>query len=131
MKKLIVCALFISLTGLVACKKNIVDPDRASAFVDQTNVVAHNGYKPTVTKNIALNLMLKSPDGQDLPGVVVNVDNPDTTKEDAAIFSGMTDKNGNLDAVISVPASLKKVIIDPSYLRILHDGKADINNNTI
>lgn len=130
MKKLITSLFIISLAGLVACKKNSSNSDTST--VDNTgSKIAPDGFTFNTAKNITLTLTLKAANGDPLSGVVVSVYNPSNTSADASIFKGVSNSNGILSAQISVPASLTQIVIDPSYLGLLHNAKANINGNAV
>ncbi|WP_121201848.1 LruC domain-containing protein [Mucilaginibacter gracilis] len=129
MKRLIPGLFLISLATLTACKKSSVDSGTDPN--SPTPTTTFSGFNFNTAKNISLNLSLKASNGDALRGVVVSVYDPANTNADAAIFKGVTDASGNLNAVISVPTSFTKLIIDPSYLGLLHYAQATINNNAI
>jgi len=126
MRKLFTYVLFISLTGLISCKKSNSGPAKTNA-----NKIAPDGFNFATSRNISLNLYLQSPKGEALAGVVVNVYRPSTTAPGTAIFTAVTDKNGNISAKISVPTYLSTLIIDPSYVGLLHNATAAINGTSI
>jgi len=124
MRKLFTCVLFISLAGLVSCKKN--SSESAAAKASSANKIAPDGFNYGTARNVSLNLYLQSPKGEALAGVVVNVYRPSSTTPGTAIFTGVTDKNGNITAKISVPTYLNSLVIDPAYVGILRNATADI-----
>ncbi|WP_157544025.1 LruC domain-containing protein [Mucilaginibacter paludis] len=130
MKKLITSLFIISLTGLVACKKNSTNTTD-NTVTPTGNKIAPDGFNFSTAKTVTLNLTLKATNGDPLSGVVVSVYNPANTSADASIFKGVTNSNGILSAQISVPASLTQIIIDPSYLGLLRSAKANINGNAV
>ncbi len=127
MRKLFTYVLFISLAGLISCKKSNSGPAKTT----NANKIAPDGFNFATSRNISLNLYLQSPKGEALAGVVVNVYRPSTTTSGTAIFTAVTDKNGNISAKISVPTYLSTLIIDPSYVGLLHNATAAINGTTI
>lgn len=127
MRKLFTYVLFISLAGLISCKKNSSGPTKTT----NPNKISPDGFNYSTSRNVNLNLYLQSPKGEALAGVVVSVYRPSSTAAGTAIFTGVTDKNGNLNAKISVPTYLSSLVIDPSYLGLLHNATATINANSI
>ncbi|MHB8208787.1 LruC domain-containing protein [Mucilaginibacter sp.] len=126
MRKLFTYVLFISLTGLISCKKSNSSPAKTNP-----NKIAPDGFNFATSHDISLNLYLQSPKGEALAGIVVNVYRPSTTASGTAIFTGVTDKNGNISAKISVPTYLSTVIIDPAYIGLLRNATAAINGTNI
>lgn len=127
MRKLYTSLLMMSIAVAVSCKKNSDGPDSNK----NVKKVAPDGFNYATTKNVSLNLSLKSPKGESLSGVVVSVYRPGSTATENAIFKGVTDKNGNLTAKISVPSYLSTLIIDPAYAGLIRNAQAKINGEAI
>lgn len=130
MKKIITGLFFMSIAGIISCKKNNTAPDNTGGTTTVTKI-APDGFNFATSRTVALNLTLSATNGDPLTGIVVSVYNPANTDPTAAIYKGVTDKNGNLTAQISVSASVTSLIIDPAYLGLIHYAQANINNNTI
>jgi LruC domain-containing protein len=129
MKQLFTYVFLFFVATLVSCKKdnsNNVDPE-----VENLNKVAPDGFNYSTTKNVKLDLTLRANNDQALSGVVVSVYDPSNTATDAAIFKGVTDKNGNLSATVSVAAYLNKLVIDPAYIGLMRNAQVTINNNAV
>lgn len=127
MRKLFTALLFMGSAVIVSCKKNNDGPNSNK----NVKKIAPDGFNYATSRNVALNLSLKSPKGEALSGVVVSVYRPDSVGKKTAIYKGVTDKNGNLSASINVPSRLTTLIIDPAYLGLLHYAEAKINGNAI
>ena len=78
-----------------------------------------------------MNLKLLTSNDVPISGVVVNVYNTSSTAAGTAIFTGVTDKSGTLNAIINVKSSSTQLIVDPNYLGLLSNVKVNINNNSI
>jgi LruC domain-containing protein len=128
MRRLYTGLFLLGLAGLVSCKKSSDNSKKGSQPVVK---IAPDGFNYSTARDVKLNLTLQSPTGQALSGIVVSVYRPDSTAATNAIYKGTTDKNGNLTATISVPASIKSLIIDPAYLGLMHNAHANINANAI
>lgn len=128
MRKLFTALLFVGSAVIVSCKKNSVAPNNATKNVKK---IAPDGFNYATSRNVALSLSLKSPKGEALSGVVVSVYRPDSVGKSTAIYKGVTDKNGNLSAKISVPSRLTSLIIDPAYIGLMHNAQANINGDAI
>lgn len=131
MKKLFTILLFAGTAGIFSCKKSNTSPDTTTTTTVTGTKIAPDGFNFATSRNVSLNLTLKATNGDALSGVVVSVYLPTSTDATASIYKGVTDKNGNLTAQISVAASVNQLIIDPSYLGLLHYATASINNNAI
>jgi len=122
--------IFAALVVFAACKKSAVNPDEGKPG-DNVSKIAPDGFNFTTTKNIAVNLSLKATNGDALRGVVVSFYNPANTAENAAIYKGITDNNGNLVTQVTVPSTLTKIVIDPAYLGVMRYAKANINGSAV
>jgi LruC domain-containing protein len=124
MKKIIlpvVCILFFA-----SCKK-----DNSNKSTSQAKI-APDGFNYATAKMVSVNLSFKAPNNDALSGILVRFYNPaDTTTRASAIYTAVTDKNGDLKASISVPSSLNNLLIDPQSFGIMRYANAKINGTTI
>lgn len=127
MRKLFTALFFVSLAVIISCKKNNEGPGSNKNI----KKIAPDGFNYATSRNVSLSLSLKSPKGEALSGIVVSVYRPDSTGKNNAIFKGVTDKNGNLSAKISVPSYLSTLVIDPAYIGLMHNAQAKINGDAI
>ncbi|GAA4334539.1 hypothetical protein GCM10023149_41960 [Mucilaginibacter gynuensis] len=126
MKKVFTYLLMFGIAGIVSCKKdgsNQVNPNPTTS----TDKIAPEGFNFNTTKDVALNVTLKTNNDQPIDGVVVSVYNPNNTT--SPIFKAVTDKSGNFKATVTVPTSLDKLIIDPAYVGLMRNATAAINGN--
>lgn len=132
MKISITLLLSIIIAIFSGCKKQDSDPNNGTIPNNTAvNKMSPDGFNYSTSKNIALNLTLKATNGDPLSGVVVNIYDPTNINTNAAIFRGITNSSGNLTAHISIPASLQKIIIDPSYLGLMRNAQASIKGNSV
>jgi len=122
--------MFAAVALLAACKKSSVTPDQGNT-PDNVTKIAPDGFNFATTKNINFSLSLKAPNGDALRGVVVSLYNPANTADNASIYKGVTDNNGNLVAQLSVPAGLKQLVVDPAYVGLMRYAKANINGSSV
>jgi len=127
MRKLFTAFFFMALAVIVSCKKS----NDGTNTTKNVKKIAPDGFNYATSRDISLSLSLKSPKGEALSGVVVSVYRPDSTGVHNAIFKGVTDKNGNLVAKVSVPSYISTLVIDPSYVGLMHNAQAKINGNAI
>ena len=125
MKSNFTYALLAAVVALSACKK---DNNQPTTEVVPGNKIAPDGFTFSTTKNVTLNLSLKTNNDQPIGGVVVNVNLP----TGQTIFRGLTSSSGVLQGTVTVPASVSQLVIDPAYLGIIRNAQAKISsNNTI
>jgi LruC domain-containing protein len=125
MKSIFTYALLAGVVALSSCKK---DHDQTTEEPTAVNKIAPDGFNFNTTKNVTLNLSLKSNNNQPLAGVVVSI----YLSSGSAIYKGVTNSSGTLQSVITVPTSETKLIIDPAYLGVMRNAQAVISaSNTV
>ncbi|MCC8410688.1 LruC domain-containing protein [Mucilaginibacter sp. UR6-1] len=123
MKKIYTFLLLGTLAGMASCKK---DSSTQPTPVENTgSKIAPEGFNFSTTKDVALNITLRTNNDQPLAGVVVSVYNPSNTE--SAIFKAVTDQNGNITSKVTVPTSATQLIIDPAYVGLIRNAVAAIN----
>lgn len=126
MKKISTCILLAGMVALAACKKESVQlPEETTT--NPVDKIAPNGFNFNTTKDISLNLSLKANNDDALSGVVVSVYLPEQTKE--PIYKGVTDKNGQLKATVTIPAFVNQLIVDPAYVGLIRNAQAVISKS--
>jgi len=125
MKSNFTYALLAAVVALSACKK---DNNQTTPEVVAGKKIAPDGFTFSTTKNVTLNVTLKTNNDQPIAGVVVNVNLP----TGQTIFRGVTTSSGVLQGVVTVPTSVAQLVIDPAYIGIMRNAQAKISaNNTI
>jgi LruC domain-containing protein len=120
MKSIFTYALLAGVVGLSACKK---DSNQPSGEEPVLNKIAPDGFNFSTTRNVSLNLTLKTNADQPLSGVVVSVYLP----TGGLVYKGVTNGSGVLQGVVTVPSSVSKLVIDPAYLGLLRNAQASIS----
>lgn len=123
MKHLFTCALLAGVVTFSACKKDNAQQGETTT-PSTLNKIAPDGFNFNTTKNVALNLTLRSNNDAPLAGVVVSVFLPNTTE---AIFKGVTNSSGSLTGTLTVATSVSSVIIDPAYVGLMRNAQASIS----
>lgn len=130
MNKFLVLFVTILITVSISCKKD--NKNNSGTPTDgSVTKIAPDGFNFSSSKNVAINITLRDNNDGPLAGIVLSIYAPDNTSPDAAIFKGVTDQSGTITASITVPAYYTKVIIDPSYIGLLHNATGAINDNKI
>jgi LruC domain-containing protein len=122
MKSNFTYALLAAVVALSACKKD--NNQSPGPEIVTGKKIAPEGFKFNTTKNVALNVTLKTNNDQPIAGVVVNVNLP--TGE--TIFRGVTASNGILQGAVTVPTSVSQLVIDPAYLGIMRNAQVKISS---
>ncbi|GAA4931130.1 LruC domain-containing protein [Mucilaginibacter defluvii] len=126
MKKIYTFLLFGALAGMASCKKDTAtQPTPVKPTGDK---IAPEGFNFNTTKDVTVNISLRTNNNEPLSGVVVSVFNPSNTE--AAIFKAVTDQNGNISSKVTVPTSATQLVIDPAYVGLIRNATANINGNT-
>jgi LruC domain-containing protein len=122
---------FLLIAGLsifVSCKKNKPADDGTEPTA---NKIAPDGFNYTTSKNVNLNVTLRTNNDQPLPGVVVSLYAPDKVDSADPLFKGVTNAAGNLTATVTVPSYYGKLVVDPAYVGLLRNATATINSGSI
>jgi len=126
MKKSTLVAAMMLMLAISACKKT-------DSGVPDTNPVnspiAPDGFNFSTTKDVSLQVKLLTNNDQPLQGVMVNVYSPDNVAEGGAVYTGVSDANGNISAILTIPAYLDTLVIDPAYVGLMRNAKVLINGN--
>ena len=125
MKSNFTYALLAAVVALSACKK---DNNQSSPEITTGTKIAPDGFTFSTTKNVTLNVSLKTNNDQPIAGVVVNVNLP----TGQTVFRGLTTSSGVLQGVVTVPTSVGQLVIDPAYIGVMRNAQAKIStSNTI
>jgi LruC domain-containing protein len=125
MKRLSTFLFLVGLSAFVSCKK---DNSQSNGNEPSVNKIAPDGFNFSTSKNVNLNVTLRTNNDQPLPGVVVSVYAPDKVGSGTPLFKGVTNAAGNLTATVTVPSYYGKLVIDPAYVGLLRNATATINN---
>jgi len=126
MKSIFTYALLAGVVALSACKKDSNQTEDGGTT--PANKIAPDGFNFSTTKNVSLNVALKTNNDQPLAGIVVSVNNI----AGVTVFKGVTNSAGVLQGVVTVPSSTAKLVIDPAYLGIMRNAQVAISaSNTI
>ncbi|MFD1255836.1 LruC domain-containing protein [Mucilaginibacter terrae] len=121
MKHLFTLALMAGVISFSACKKDSAQNQGETTAPTAGNKIAPDGFNFSTTKNVALNVTLRSSNNDPLTGVVVSVYLPGT---DEPVFKGITSTDGLLQGTVTVPTSINKLIIDPAYVGLIRNAQA-------
>jgi LruC domain-containing protein len=124
MKHLFTFALIAGALSFSACKKDSLQQEETSPIATG-NKIAPDGFNFTTTKNVSLNLSLKTNNNSAISNVIVNVYLPNAQEP---IFKGITNSNGVLQGTITVPTSVSQLIIDPAYVGLMRNAVAGISS---
>jgi len=131
-KFLLSSIFFISCTLLYSCKKdNLKDSSGSTTLTITGNKLAPDGFNFSTTKDVSFNVKLLTNNNKGIPGIFVNIYLPNNTSLTHAIFTGITDKDGQLAGKVTIPAYTTQLIIDPKTVGVLRMAMATINNNAI
>ncbi|MGI4803349.1 MAG: LruC domain-containing protein [Janthinobacterium lividum] len=129
MKKMFYVLGIAGIAVVSSCKKD--QSTGSSQDESYINKIAPNGFSYKTSKDVSLNLKLLTNDNQPIPGAVVSVYTSTSNAAGDAIFKGVTDASGNLNATLNVDASFTQLILDPNYIGLMHNVKVNINNSAI
>ncbi|MDT3402453.1 LruC domain-containing protein [Mucilaginibacter terrae] len=129
MKHLFTCALLAGVVSFSACKKDASQPEETTTTPVAGTKIAPDGFNFSTTKNVTLNITLRAANNDALSGVVVSAYLPGSTE---SIFKGVTNKDGILQGVVTIPTSVSKLVIDPAYVGLMRNAQALVStSNTV
>lgn len=89
------------------------------------------GFNYSSDRKVALNLTLKTNSDGALAGIKVMVWTDLPENNGIVLYTGVTNSNGILSAALTVPKTLKEVIIRTGYIGLPDNALADISSGTI
>jgi LruC domain-containing protein len=129
LKTAIIIAL--AMVVLAACQKKI-ESDPASTNNNVPNgKISPEGFNFATEKRVTVNLSLLTNNNSALTSVPVTIYGLGQTELTTALFSGVCDMNGKLSTILSIPAGIDTLIIDPVYPGLLRRAKAVIRNEAV
>lgn len=127
MKNLFTILLVLGVAGLSSCKKDNSNEPTPEVPVEK---IAPEGFNFRTSKDVNIDVTLRTNNNQPLPGVVVSIYDPSNTDINASIFKGVTDANGNLKGKVNVPSYLTQLTIDPAYVGLMRYASASIKGTS-
>lgn len=127
MKKFIYLLGIAGFAVVSSCKKDQTSGQDESYI----SKIAPNGFSFKTAKDVSLSLKLLTNDNQPIAGAVVSVYTTAGTTTSDAIYKGVTDASGNLQATLNLDASFTQLILDPGYIGLMHNVKVNINNGAV
>lgn len=128
MRRLYTVLCVAGLSIFASCKK---DNSSNNGNGPTINKIAPEGFNFSTSKNVNVNVTLRTNNDQPLSGIVVSFYAPDKVDSGSPLFKGVTNASGNLTATVTVPAYFTKLVIDPAYVGLLRNATATINNGSI
>jgi LruC domain-containing protein len=128
MKKTLTLLILAAVAGMSACKKDTFN-ENANAVEQPGAANSADGFNFQTTKNVNVDVTLKSNNDQPIAGALVNVYEADDTDTLQVVFKGLTDNAGRLKGKINVSSASSELIIDPAYAGLMRNARAKINNN--
>ncbi|RYY36569.1 MAG: LruC domain-containing protein [Sphingobacteriaceae bacterium] len=127
MKKLFT-TLFVVSALLASCKKDLSPSQETTTPEVETGKIAPEGFNFSTTKDVNVNISLRTNTEEALDGVIVNIYDP--ANLEAPIFKAVTNKQGDIKAKITVATSLKQLVIDPAYVGLIRDVNVAVNGSS-
>lgn len=127
---------FTLLIALSACKKNTDQPAGGGGNTP-ADKIAPDGFNFNTTKQLVVNIQLLAPNEQAIKGVPVTIYGSTAIQANgkpapsSALFTAITDRGGYIKAIVTVPASVDTVLVDPNYAGLLSNVKAYISGNNL
>ncbi len=131
MKQKFILLAILAIAAFASCKKDSTKGNQGTTGVPGTSKLAPDGFNFATTKQINVSIALRTNNNQPLKGVLVSIYLPGSTAPGSAIFHGLTNSGGDLNAVVTVPSYVSKLVIDPAFAGLLRNATAMINGNSL
>ena len=128
--------LALAAISAVACKKTGTDPV-VTPPPPVINKIAPDGFTYQTTKQVSINIQLLGPDNTPLAGVPVSLYNNvqvlenGNVDEKGALFTGLSDKNGNVTGMLMLPVITDTVLVDAKYTGLVRNAKTYISGGVV
>ncbi|MFY8108831.1 MAG: LruC domain-containing protein, partial [Bacteroidia bacterium] len=139
MKK-IYLPLFLGLAFLGSCKKDLVSKyNETSGTTDGSSVNVSSmqdlkvpaGFNWSTTKTYNLEISLKSIDDKAVKNVAVKLMSDSYENKGDLLLKAGTDENGTFKTQITLPAGMKQLVLNSSYLGLPKDIIVDLTSSNI
>ena len=121
----------IVIAAFASCKKESTKGNQTSNGDPGTSKVAPDGFNYSTSRQINVSIALRSNSNEPIKGVLVSIYLPGSTSPGSSIYHGLTNSGGDLNAVVTVPSYVSKLIIDPAYAGLLRNATAVISGNSL
>ncbi|MCC8410687.1 LruC domain-containing protein [Mucilaginibacter sp. UR6-1] len=124
MKKLFTLLLAGGVAGMVSCKKDSFNESQDTHT--SAGATAAAGFNYQTSKNVNVNITLRTNTDEPVAGAKVKLYETvgDSTE---AIYTGITDNSGKLQASVNVASATTQLIVDPQYVGLQRNVTAKIN----
>ena len=124
--------LFLALATftLSSCKK---DKSGDSKSPELTGKIAPDGFTYATSKQVKINVRLLTNNNQPIKGVVLSLFTTASNSSISgnAIFKAVSDANGDVKGILTIPSYIDTLVIEPNYIGLLSHAKAVIVNNSL
>lgn len=124
MKKLFTLLLAGGVAGMVSCKKDSFKEGENASATPGSKAAA--GFNYQTSKNVNVNISLLTNTDEAVAGAKVKLYETigDST---VAIYTGITDNAGKLQAKVNVASATTQLIVDPEYVGLQHNVVAKLS----
>ncbi len=131
---------FVSLVFLGSCKKDLISKyNETSGTTDGSSVDVSSmqdlkvpaGFNWSTTKTYNVEISLKSSDDQEAKNVAVKLMSDSYENKGDLILKAGTDENGTFKTQVTLPAGMKQLVLNSSFLGLPRDIIIDLNTTNI
>lgn len=127
MKK-IVTLLFFGSLAFTACKKDDTTPPNPTQPSTMSDLVVPDGFDYQTSREIQLNITLRSPQNEAIAFVPVYVYDKPAQIGGKVLFTALTDAQGLATGKMTVPAYMETVFINPNFVGLPIDLPMAVSN---
>lgn len=124
------CSLLVMLYSC-SKKDGVNDPGVAG---DTTNILGINvsdNFNYQTTVNTSLDVLLLTNDNKPLAGVMVNILDKSSEEGGSILYTAISDLDGKISGDVNIPSYFKTVVVDPSYIGLMHNATVTLTAGKI
>lgn len=126
--KRITTLLLLSTIAFQACKKDNTTPPNPTQPTTMAELVVPDGFDYQTSREIQLNVALRSPQNEPIAFVPVYVYDKPAQIGGKVLFTTLTDAQGNATGKMMVPSYMENVFINPNFVGLPIDLPMAVSN---
>lgn len=122
---------FSLLLVLSACVKeidNYATPANVAPVNDIKELIVPSSFNYEMDKKVTVSIKILGNDNSPLKGIKLRLMDNSPENNGQIFYSGITDQNGDLNAIVKLPFELTKVVVNSNYIGIVNNAIVDVSN---
>jgi len=131
LNKLSLSLVFILALTVMSCQKAADVQSSNPNPTAPVNKVAPDGFNYQTTKAVAVSISTLTNTNKPIPGVPVNVYSTANGTIGQLLFKGITNAQGQIVTRASIPSYMDTVVVDASFVGLVHNVLVSVNSNSL